>query len=117
MSSITRIQTKLVDRKAVIAAVEDLGLPWDDGGIGGSSEQVHFRVRTERGVHVEFVPGQDGYEVVAPPDSRLGNLVSRITQRYAYHMTKRTLEAQGFEFVEEETRQDGRLHLVARRMA
>ena len=43
--------------------------------------------------------------------------LNRLTQRYAYHVARAKLEEQGFALVTEETQQDGRIHLVLRRMA
>ena len=42
--------------------------------------------------------------------------LNRLTQRYAYHVTRSKLEEQGFTLVTEETQQDERIHLVLRRM-
>lgn len=41
----------------------------------------------------------------------------RLTQRYAYHVARAKLEAQGFTLVTEEAQQDGQIRLVLRRMA
>jgi hypothetical protein len=43
--------------------------------------------------------------------------LNRLTQRYAYHITRSKLEEQGFMLVTEETQQEKRIHLVLRRMA
>jgi hypothetical protein len=43
-------------------------------------------------------------------------LVEQLSQRYAYHATKAKLEEQGFTLVTEENQQDGRIHMVVRRI-
>jgi hypothetical protein len=43
--------------------------------------------------------------------------LNRLAQRYAYHVAKAKLAEQGFAWVAEEAQQDGRIHLVLRRMA
>jgi hypothetical protein len=44
-------------------------------------------------------------------------LLQQVTQRYAYHAARDKLEAQGFALAAQEVRQDGRIHLVLRRMS
>ena len=41
----------------------------------------------------------------------------KLTQRYAYHVAKDTLEEKGFDLVEEETEENQEIHLMLRRMA
>jgi Protein of unknown function (DUF1257) len=43
--------------------------------------------------------------------------LNRLTQRYAYHVARAKLAEQGFDLISEENQQDGRIHLVLRRMA
>ena len=45
------------------------------------------------------------------------DMQARLTQRYAYHVARAKLEAQGFALVTEETQLDGQMHLVLQRMA
>ena len=46
-----------------------------------------------------------------------GEFFQQLTQRYAYHATRAKLVAQGFTLASEEVREDGRIHLVLRRIS
>ncbi len=131
MSHFTRIATKLVDRRHLLAALDDLGFAYEEGdvairGYQGNRTKVAIRVPTSHsGYDIGFVPtGADGdgpYELVADwfgiRDIDRNELVAVLTRRYAYHATRESLEREGFGLVSEEQEVDGRIHLVLRRMA
>jgi hypothetical protein len=128
MSHFTRLRTKLVERRFVLAALDDLGLRHEEGdlsvrGLGGATTKAKIRVPTsDPRFDIGFTPSADGaYEIVADwfgvKDWSQADLVASLTRRYAYHATRESLEKEGFGLVAEEQQPDGRIHLVLRRMA
>jgi hypothetical protein len=125
VSHFSRLQTRLVDRDCLLAALRDLGYRPQEGeleahGYAGSRARVDIKVvASPLGYDIGFRAGPDGYEVIADWEA-LGldepAFVGRLQQRYAYHATRNRLEAQGFHLVEEHN-ESGRIHLVLRRMA
>lgn len=77
--------------------------------IGRASNDIGFK----RNAHDTFDAIISGYDRHKYSQQWL----NRLTQRYAYHVTKSTLAEQGFTLITEETQQDERIHLVLRRMA
>lgn len=122
MSHFTTVKTRIRDRELLILALEDLGTPWDDKpvrGYQGTRVSTDIRAVFEGHYDVGFRLHDDHYEAVGD-FSMLGreaqDFLQRLTQRYAYHTTFRTLAGQGFEVIEE-SQEDGNLHLLMRRMA
>jgi hypothetical protein len=128
MSHFTRLETKLVDRAHLLAALTDLGYTYEEGdveigGYNGRRTKVDVKVPTSNPAYdVGFVREGDRYELVADW-LMLRNVVDRnqllaaVTRRYAYHATIENLQREGFGLVSEEQEVDGRVHLVLRRMA
>ncbi len=128
MSHFTRIETKLVDRNHLLAALTDLGYRYEEGdveigGYNGQRTKVDIKVPTAKAAYdIGFVREADRYELVADW-LMLRNVVDRnellaaVTRRYAYHATLDRLQQEGFGLVTEEREADGRVHLVLRRMA
>ncbi len=128
MSHFTRLRTKLVERRFVLAALDDLGLRHEEGdvtvrGLGGATTAAEIRVPTsDPRFDVGLVRPEGGgpYEVVADwfgvKDWTQAELVASLTRRYAYHAARESLEREGFGLVAEEQGEDGRIHLVLRRM-
>lgn len=126
MSHFTCVKTKMVEKAYLVKALEDLGYPFQDGGTvrgyGNRQTPAEIKLTTKNpGYDIGFVNGGDGYEIVADwygiRDIKQQQFVEQLTQRYAYHTTRAKLETQGFTLVNEESQQDGRIHLVVRRMA
>jgi hypothetical protein len=116
MSQIVRIKkTQMVERGYLIQALEDLGYRWTGNArIGLSGPHVDIKVR---GRNVGFRQAGRAYEMVTRGVSvRRTKFLQQVTQRYAYHVARAKLEEQGFALSSEEMQQDGRIHLVLRRM-
>ena len=77
--------------------------------IGPASNDIGFK-RGSTGAFDAIISGYDRARYSQP-------WLNRLTQRYAYHVARARLAEQGFDLVTEETQQDGRIHLVLRRMA
>ena len=127
MSHFSRIRTVMVSEEFLIQALRDLGYEYEVGdseirGFGSSRTVVDIRVRTKSpGYDIGFRKSGRTYEVVADwwgiNDIRQEKFMREVTQRYAYHAARATVEAgQDFSLVTEEVDEEGRIHLVLRRM-
>ena len=126
MSHFTRLRTQMVQKEFVIAALKDLGFTAEVGelevrGYGGNRTRVEIRVPTSwHEYDIGFRKVGQTYEMVADWYGIHG--ISRkqfsrdLARRYAYHAARAKLQEQRFELVEETVEQDGRIHLVVRRM-
>ena len=126
MSHFTRIRTRLSDREMLVKALTDLGYPVEEGpavGYGHATIHAEVRIPQRGGYAIGFARGDGGvFDVVGDfemivPRVDVPSLLVDVTRRYAYHATRQKLEAQGFNLVEEEVGQDGRVHMLLRRMA
>lgn len=131
MSHFTTVKTQMVDAAFLKAALADLGYAPEEGdvqvrGFAGDQTRAQIKVATrDKGYDIGFTRAGTGaeapYKLVADwygiRDVQQDAFVRQLTQRYAYHAARAKLEAQGFTLVQEERQQDGRVHLVLRRMA
>lgn len=134
MSHFTTLRTQITDIDALVAALADVGYRdvevHDHAqplfGYRGDvrSERAHVIIRRR---HVGHASNDIGFE--RQPDGRFRAVISeydrarynetwlgRLTARHAYHATARTLAAQGFDLVDEQTDRDGTVRLVLRRV-
>ena len=134
MSHFTTLSTQLTDADALRAALGDVGYPEVEVhaeeqplyGYRGDRrrDRAHVIVRRrhvgELSNDIGFRHEQDGtftaviseYDRVVHDEAWLG----RLTARHAYHVTEKTLAAQGFQLVNETTEQDGTVRMVLRRV-
>jgi hypothetical protein len=127
MSHFTRIKTRMVERRYLHAALQELGYVVEEGsvevrGYGGNRTQVEIKIPTRNhGYDIGFRNAGQAYECVADwwgiRDINQETFLQQVTQRYAYHAARAKLEEQGFSLVTEEVEQGERIHLVLRRMA
>jgi hypothetical protein len=127
MSHFTTIKTQLADAECLRRALRDLGCRYAEGQLevrdySGNRVPVEICVPTKsKDYAIGFRKVGDTYQCVADWASVRGrkqeSFIQQVTQRYAYHATRASLEAQGFAVAAEETLKDGRIHLVLRRMA
>jgi hypothetical protein len=131
MSHISLIKTKIVEKEFLLRALQDLGYSFEEGadltvqGFGHKSEAVEIRIPTRLGWEIGFRKHGEVYEVVADWIGVGGKIqrkefIQQVTQRYAYHVTRAKLEAQGFSMISEEVQEKGKdkgqIRLVLRRM-
>jgi hypothetical protein len=135
VSHFTRLRTRITDAAALVRALADLGLKTVEVHetaqplygykgdqraqtaeviirrkfVGRASNDIGFMRREDN----SFDAIISGYDRRKYSDDWLNHL----TQRYAYHLARAKLTEQGFDLVSEETAEDGRIHLVLRRMA
>lgn len=130
MSHFTRVNTRIQDRRLLVAALRDLGYAVHEGtavarGYRGSQVEAAVVVPVTASYDVGFVAAADGtYGLVADwwgvrqeggpaePD-----FLSPLMQRYAYRVVLETLEAQGFALTSEQQAADTTIQLTLRRWA
>jgi len=126
MSHFTTLKTQLVSRDHLTQTLEDLGLAYEEGeleirGYQGIRTPVEIRIpSSDPEYQLGFRRVGDAYQLVADwygiKEFNQQDLLGRITQRYAYRVTKEQLEQQGFTLVEEEIKADNTIHITVRRM-
>ena len=126
MSHFTEIKTRMTDREPLLRALRDLGYEPQEGpvevrGYQGNRTTVDVKIATRSpGYDIGFRVKEGVYECVADwfglPDIDRREFLNRLNQRYAYHAARIKLEEQGFALASEEVQEDGRIHLVLRRM-
>lgn len=125
MSHISRLKTRMVEKKHLLQALKDLGYEYEEGdlevrGTGGKTVKVEIRVplRLSSDIGFNFVDGS--FEMVADwwsvRDLKQQSFSRQLLQRYAYHATCEKLEEQGFSLAEEQQQKNGQIRLVLRRM-
>ena len=127
MSHFTRLRTQMVEKEFIVAALKDLGHAAEVGdleirGFEGNRTRVEIRVPTGwLGYDIGFRKVGQTYEMVADWYGVHGisrkKFSQQLAQRYAYHAAKAKLQEQRFDLIEENVEEDGRIHLVLRRMA
>lgn len=135
MSHFTTLKTTLVEKQFLVQALRDLGfkqvevhekaqhLHGYQGDVRPQTAEVIIRRRFIGPVSndIGFKRRKDGtFDAIISDYDRAKydrRWLNRLTQRYAYHAARAKLEEQGFTLVNEETREDGRIHLVLRRMS
>jgi Protein of unknown function (DUF1257) len=135
VSHFSTLRTRITDAKALVQALADLGFSQVEvheaaqhlygyqGDVRPQTAEVIIRRRFIGSLSNDlgFKRGGDGtFEaIISDYDQRQysQSWLDRLSQRYAYHAARTKLEEQGFALVAEETRQDGQIHLVLRRMA
>lgn len=134
MSHFAVLRTQLTDVEALVKALTDVGLEQIEihetaqhlYGFQGDKRPQTAEVIVRRKFighssnDIGFKRQQDGTfdAIISGYDRRKYSQawLNRLTQRYAYHVARAKLEEQGFDLITEETQQDGRIHLVLRRM-
>jgi hypothetical protein len=117
----------MAEREYLLLALQDLGYPYEEGqldihGFGGQHVGAEIKIPTQnRGYDIGFRHVDGAYEIVADwwgiRDVDREQFQQQLAQRYAYHAARAKLAQQGFNLVGEEVGEDGRIHLVLRRMA
>jgi hypothetical protein len=115
-------RTQMVEKEYLTQALGDLGHTWREGParLGLFGPRVDIKVQV-RGHNIGFRKAGQTYEMVVVGErgwnANRAQFLQQVSQRYAYHAARAKLEEQGFTLASEEVQQDGRIHLVLRRMA
>ena len=134
MSAYTTLETQLMSARHIVAALADLGLQAElhqvpqpligyEGDARAQTAEVIVR-REQNGWlsnDLGFSRNPDGTFTAVISDydraSHGGQWLMKLTQRYAYHVTREQLEEKGFDLVEEQVDQDDTVRLTLRRTA
>lgn len=135
MSHFSKLRTRIADESALVKALNDVGFKHVEvhqeaqhlygyrGDVRAQTAEVIVR-RKYIGTasnDIGFKRGDDGiYDaIISDYDKRNYSQawLNKLTQRYAYHVTRAKLEEQGFALVDEEAKQGEAIHLVLRRVS
>lgn len=126
MSHFTTIKTKIAEREHLLKALQDLGYEYEVGDLSIRGDMllpmpVEVRLKPKWFSRaIGFRKSGETYDCVADWTGVRGvqrnEFVQQVNHRYAYHATRAKLEEQGFTVAEEKQEEDGRVHLVLRRM-
>ncbi len=126
MSHFSRIRTQIVEKEHLLQAIKDLGFNCQEGDlkVAGFARQqvpVDIIIRLPLSYDIGFRKNGEFYEIVTDWFGVRGikreEFTSKLTQRYAYHVTRAKLESQGFTLVEEQVQETGQIRLLLRRMS
>ncbi|MCD4812059.1 DUF1257 domain-containing protein [bacterium] len=127
MSHFTKMKTRLVVKKHIVEALQDLGYEPREGkvsirGYDGQKTEVNLMIPTKNPIYdLGFRKAGDAFELVADwygiEDVGPEKFLNKVQQKYAYHAVVDRMAEQGFEVVEEENRKDNTIHLTVRRTA
>jgi len=123
MSHYTTLRTKMVEREYLTAGLDDMGYTYYLHEVEGLDAErnrgvIEVTATAKTGQTIQFRRKGGVYELVAAEGIRginPGKLVADLSRRYAFHASMAKLESQGFNLVDEEVAEDGRIHLVLRR--
>jgi hypothetical protein len=127
VSHFTAVRTQIVEHDFLTRALTDLNLKFEVGkteirGFAGRTTSVDVRIFTDNPSYdIGLRRSAAGFELVADWWGIRGmhqkEFLAKLTQRYAYHATCEKLKSQGFELVRDEVNNEGRIHLLLRRMS
>ena len=116
MSHITRIRTQMVEQEYLTKALDDLGYTYEVE----RGDQVRVELPGFLRRRVLFSKRGDAYELVGDfwgMGGKPREMLTKLTQRYAYHATMAKLAEQGFTLASEEREPNGRVRLLLRRVS
>ncbi len=134
MSHFTNIDTKITDLVCLKAALEDLGLAFDEAtenqlvyvkGWRGAQQQAelsihmtsHYDVGVRQNADGTFGLVGDWWAIEEETEEKQEVLQQRLLQRYAFHKAKSEAKKQGFTIDSEDVAQDGTIRLSVSRDA
>jgi hypothetical protein len=134
MSHFSTLQTKLVSGRHLVQALADLGLTQVEvsaepqamvGWMTTNVQHAHIIVRRahlpgaqyDLGFHKNAEGSFDALVANEDRESYGYAWLGRLTQRYAYHVSRELLKKQGFTQAQEKREADGTIRLTLRRMA
>lgn len=125
MSHFSQIKTQIRNLTSLQSALSDLGMEWKSGpctvrGYRGQTQTAEVVVEQKNGYDVGFAWNGHEYELVADLqywnlDNSVDRFLSKVTQRYAYHMIVNESAQKGFQVSEQQKNEDGSIRLVLQR--
>jgi hypothetical protein len=125
MSHFSQIKTQIRKLSSLQSALTDLDISWKSGpqpvrGYRGQTKTAEVTIEQDNGYDVGFSWNGSEYELVADlqywqqPWS-VERFLSRVTQRYAYHVVLDESANKGFQVAEQQQNEDGSIRLVLQR--
>ena len=125
MSHFSQIKTQIRNLVPLQAALTDLGIDWKPGsqpvrGYRGQTREAELTIEQSNGYDIGFSWNGTEYELVADfqywqQPLTVDSFLSRVTQRYAYHVVVGEGGQKGFQVTEQQQNKDGSIRLVLQR--
>jgi hypothetical protein len=125
MSHFSQIKTQIRKLSSLQSALTDLGISWKSGpqpvrGYRGQTKTAEVTIEQNNGYDVGFSWNGNEYELVADLQYwqqpwTVERFLSRVTQRYAYHVVVDESANKGFQVAEQQQNEDGSIRLVLQR--
>jgi hypothetical protein len=125
MSHFSQIKTQIRNLVPLQAALADLGIDWKSGsqpvrGYRGQTREAELTIEQSNGYDIGFSWNGTEYELVADfqywqQPLTVEGFLSRVTQRYAYHVVVGEGGQKGFQVTEQQQNSDGSIRLVLQR--
>ena len=125
MSHITTISTRMVEKEFVLKALVDLDMRYTERKTRqkrqGNESATDIVIHRFPGANITLRKRGKFYVIITDWWGVVGlkkkDFLSQIQKRYAYHATRAKLMEEGFDLVEEKTDEEGKIHLLLRRVA
>ena len=119
MSHFTTIQVKITEGEVLREALQSLGYTvlcqTHVRGFAGGRTQADYVIRQNTGYDLGFRKAGATYELVADfwgAKINQQHFIDQVTQTYTHKLLRATVDAQGFDVLEEQTLEDGTVRVV-----
>jgi hypothetical protein len=125
MSHFSNIKTQIRNLTSLKAALNDLGIDWQEGdrpvrGYQGQTRTAQIVVAQENNYDIGFSWNGHEYELIADlqywqQPLTVEGFLRKVSQGYAYHTVINESSQQGFQVSEQQKNADGSIRLVVQR--
>jgi hypothetical protein len=125
MSHFSNIKTQIRNLTSLKAALNDLGIDWQEGdrpvrGYQGQTRTAQIVVAQENNYDIGFSWNGNEYELIADlqywqQPLTVEGFLRKVSQGYAYHTVINESSQQGFQVSEQQKNADGSIRLVVQR--
>jgi hypothetical protein len=125
MSHFSNIKTQIRNLTSLKAALNDLGIDWQEGdrpvrGYQGQTRTAQIVVAQENNYDIGFSWNGPEYELIADlqywqQPLTVEGFLRKVSQGYAYHTVINESSQQGFQVSEQQKNADGSIRLVVQR--
>jgi len=125
MSHFSNIKTQIRNLTSLKAALNDLGIDWQEGdrpvrGYQGQTRTAQIVVAQENNYDIGFSWNGNEYELIADlqywqQPLTVEGFLRKVSQGYAYHTVVNESSQQGFQVSEQQKNADGSIRLVVQR--
>ncbi len=124
MSHITTISTRMVEKEFILKALDDLGMKYKEKNASTQRDGTNAAdvvIPRFPGANITLRKRGKFYVVITDWWGVVGlkkkDFLAQMQKRYAYHAARAKLMEEGFDLVEENTDEEGKIHLLLRRVA